>query len=236
MKLRKKFYDKFSIVLALAVIFIALPAIAAAQDNIVFESWRDGTAQIFAVNPDGTGDGCNAQVGPPIDKNQCKNGGWEIFNFTRTFVNQGDCINFVKNGGTTSAVSHPGGINVLMGDGSVRFSVEVLKISLPNSPLDYDSVDARDPNAESKARALFDAAFRLRSGLVITVPRDASHVSGRFPEAEFFINDGGDANVLAVELQNVFVSSYQVSSGGTTATAALSLNFTKIEYKTVPIE
>jgi hypothetical protein len=47
---------------------------------------------------DGIGDACDAQTGPPTSKEQCKNGGWMIFNFPRTFVNQGDCFGFVNTG------------------------------------------------------------------------------------------------------------------------------------------
>jgi prepilin-type processing-associated H-X9-DG protein len=199
------------------------------------------------TDADGIGDACDAQTGPPADKDQCKNGGWAIFNFPRTFVNQGDCIDFVNNAdvsavqqssATTPASNHAGGINVLLMDGSVRFSREVLKISLPNSPLEYDFVEARDPNAESKARALFDAAYRLRRGVIITVASDTSGVSGRFSAADFFINDGGDTSVLAVEMKDVIVSSWQTSAsdGSGIPRAAASLNFTKIEFKTVPLE
>ncbi len=35
-------------------------------------------------------------VGPPTDKNQCKNGGWKTFN-NPSFKNQGQCISFVEN-------------------------------------------------------------------------------------------------------------------------------------------
>jgi hypothetical protein len=37
-------------------------------------------------------------IGPPTDKDQCKDGGWLTFNFPRTFRNQGDCIQFVNTG------------------------------------------------------------------------------------------------------------------------------------------
>jgi outer membrane protein assembly factor BamB len=37
-------------------------------------------------------------VGPPTDKDQCKNGGWANFSTPRTFRNQGDCIQFVETG------------------------------------------------------------------------------------------------------------------------------------------
>jgi YVTN family beta-propeller protein len=35
-------------------------------------------------------------VGPPTDKNQCRNRGWREFTFPRTFKNQGDCVSFVN--------------------------------------------------------------------------------------------------------------------------------------------
>jgi prepilin-type processing-associated H-X9-DG protein len=206
------------------------------------------------LDADGIGDACDAEIGPPTDKDQCKNGGWAIFNFPRTFSNQGDCVTFVKDGGfpavqqSSAATSrHSGGINASFSDGSVRFSndsttgsidgsVRPIKyISLPNSPLEYGFVDASDPNAESKTRALFDAAYRLRRAVIITAPSGTLGVSGRYGAADFFINDGGDASVLAIKLENVIVSSYQVSGGdgGSLPLESYSLNFTKIEYKTL---
>lgn len=44
------------------------------------------------------GSGCDTQIGPPVDKDQCKNGGWQLFNVPRRFNNQGDCIQFVNTG------------------------------------------------------------------------------------------------------------------------------------------
>ena len=37
-------------------------------------------------------------VGPPRNKDQCKNGGWRVFDTPRKFDNQGDCIQFVNTG------------------------------------------------------------------------------------------------------------------------------------------
>lgn len=37
-------------------------------------------------------------VGPPTNKDQCKNDGWKTFNTPRTFKNQGDCVSYVSNG------------------------------------------------------------------------------------------------------------------------------------------
>lgn len=50
------------------------------------------------LDNDGIGDACDSAIGPPTDKEQCKNGGWMQYNFPRTFKNQGDCIQFVLTG------------------------------------------------------------------------------------------------------------------------------------------
>jgi hypothetical protein len=47
---------------------------------------------------DGIGNACDGLTGPPINKDQCKNGGWQLFNVPRKFKNQGDCIQYVNTG------------------------------------------------------------------------------------------------------------------------------------------
>jgi hypothetical protein len=47
---------------------------------------------------DGIGDACDPHTGPPTNKEQCKNGGWQRFDVPRAFENQGDCIQFVNTG------------------------------------------------------------------------------------------------------------------------------------------
>lgn len=47
---------------------------------------------------DGIGDACDPATGPPTNKDQCKNGGWMLFDVPRLFKNQGDCIQFVNTG------------------------------------------------------------------------------------------------------------------------------------------
>jgi hypothetical protein len=47
---------------------------------------------------DGIGDVCDLETGPPSNHDQCKNGGWKLFNVPRKFKNQGDCIQFVNTG------------------------------------------------------------------------------------------------------------------------------------------
>jgi len=37
-------------------------------------------------------------VGPPTNKEECKQDGWRTFNVPRAFKNQGDCIQFVNTG------------------------------------------------------------------------------------------------------------------------------------------
>ncbi len=36
--------------------------------------------------------------GGPATKDECKDGGWESFDFPRTFKNQGDCVQFIETG------------------------------------------------------------------------------------------------------------------------------------------
>lgn len=47
---------------------------------------------------DGIGDACDTTTGPPTNKDQCKNGGWQRFDVPRKFKNQGDCIQYVNTG------------------------------------------------------------------------------------------------------------------------------------------
>jgi hypothetical protein len=37
-------------------------------------------------------------VGPPTNKDQCKDGGWKIFTIPEKFKNQGDCVSYVETG------------------------------------------------------------------------------------------------------------------------------------------
>ena len=39
-----------------------------------------------------------AGYGPPTDKDQCKDGGWQRFDVPRKFTNQGDCVSFTNTG------------------------------------------------------------------------------------------------------------------------------------------
>ena len=82
--------------------------------------WGSASGPTIASNPGGTGDAvvdpdgvvdytpfltstattpcAPPPVGPPTNKDQCKNGGWATFNTPRVFKNQGDCIQFVNTG------------------------------------------------------------------------------------------------------------------------------------------
>lgn len=58
------------------------------------------TAPVPDVDNDGILDPCDSfvAVGPPTNKDQCKNDGWKSFNTPRTFKNQGDCVSYMSNG------------------------------------------------------------------------------------------------------------------------------------------
>jgi len=47
---------------------------------------------------DGIGDSCDPQTGPPANKEQCKEGLWQRFNYPRSFTNQDDCLRFLLRG------------------------------------------------------------------------------------------------------------------------------------------
>ena len=50
------------------------------------------------VDFDAVGDACDAAIGPPFFRDQCKNDGFRFFNVPRVFRNQGDCMRFVNTG------------------------------------------------------------------------------------------------------------------------------------------
>ena len=137
-------------------------------------------------------------------------------------------------GNDYSEPNFTGGIYVAVGDlDTPRTLVAVSRIALPNSPLEFSFVDANDPDAASKTRALFDAADRLRRGIVISVPKGAWNVTGRIPAVKFFVLAGeNQGTFLQVTLKDVLVTSYQ--SGGHTGrsvpTDQFSLNFERIRF------
>jgi hypothetical protein len=65
-------------------------------------AWDDfvGNADAFKIGVAGCTTTYNFEpaVGPPTDKNQCKNNGWKKFN-NPAFKNQGQCVSFVASGG-----------------------------------------------------------------------------------------------------------------------------------------
>jgi uncharacterized repeat protein (TIGR03803 family) len=57
-----------------------------------------GTTAGGGANDIGTIFKLTLNVGPPTDKEQCKDSGWMKFNLPRKFRNQGDCIQFINTG------------------------------------------------------------------------------------------------------------------------------------------
>jgi Tol biopolymer transport system component len=47
---------------------------------------------------DGIGDACDPHTGPPQNTDQCKNGGWRLFDTPHQFKDQGDCVQYVNTG------------------------------------------------------------------------------------------------------------------------------------------
>lgn len=67
-----------------------------------FQSSSAGAEEAFVTKLDATAPPPTPTptpgVGPPTNKDQCKNYGWQTFNVPRAFKNQGDCIQFVNTG------------------------------------------------------------------------------------------------------------------------------------------
>jgi uncharacterized repeat protein (TIGR03803 family) len=57
-----------------------------------------GTTFYGGTNNLGTIFSLDVGVGPPTNKDQCKDGGWKTFTTPRKFKNQGDCVSFVNTG------------------------------------------------------------------------------------------------------------------------------------------
>ena len=57
-----------------------------------------GTTYFGGTNNAGTVFSLAVGLGPPTNKDQCKNGGWKAFTIPRKFKNQGDCVSFVNTG------------------------------------------------------------------------------------------------------------------------------------------
>jgi YVTN family beta-propeller protein len=60
-----------------------------------------GTNTVVATVPVGiepVGVAITPGIGPPTNKNQCRNDGWKVFTIPEKFKNQGDCVSFVNAG------------------------------------------------------------------------------------------------------------------------------------------
>ena len=112
---------------------------------------------------------------------------------------------------TASASRHSGGVLVAFGDGSVRFSVEVFAVYLPNSPLEFDRVNANDPNAAVKIIILFEAADRMQSPVLMSIPQNSVSVPAKFRTARLTVSDGGE-NRTEIKMETVLVSGFNHGS------------------------
>jgi hypothetical protein len=88
----------------LSTILSAYPNATLSQ-NLVLKAgsgWTGFTGNADALTVSTTGGSTTydfePDVGPPTNKDQCKNGGWQSFT-TPTFKNQGDCVSYVATNG-----------------------------------------------------------------------------------------------------------------------------------------
>ena len=69
------------------------------QSNSSDAGLQGGYDKVVVTSPSGaTTYDFEPLVGPPTNKDQCKDGGWSSFDLPRKFKNQGDCIQFVNTG------------------------------------------------------------------------------------------------------------------------------------------
>jgi N-acetylneuraminic acid mutarotase len=69
---------------------------AAVTAGKIYAVGGENSTGVLATNEEGSFG--TLTVGPPTDTNQCKNGGWMLFNTPKLFKSQGDCIQFVNTG------------------------------------------------------------------------------------------------------------------------------------------
>lgn len=138
--------------------------------------------------------------------------------------------------------------------GSAPTAIEISRIVLPNSPFGFDRIDSRDGDAGGKAVQLFGAAANSASGLIISITKTAMRAAANkmrcsnnlkqlvlashaaIPMVEILVGDLGNSKPVAIELQDVIVSSYLVSAadGSGIPMENYSLNFAQIKYKYKP--
>jgi autotransporter-associated beta strand protein len=147
----------------------------------------------------------------------------------------------------TYAGSYRGGVYVAAGDldGDGIQASRISLLSLPDGG-GAGVVDARDADAASKVKMLFNArsSLGLANTLVISIPQNSTPQSfralnhlrqaqagGRKIEVmEFFVNDARNPKGVAVKLEDVMITSYQTGGSGD---CSISINYTKIEFKNV---
>jgi hypothetical protein len=74
------------------------PSYVVETDGVVFNDTTydfELVAPTATPTPTATMTPTPTPVGPPTNKDQCKNGGWQTFN-NPTFRNQGQCVSYVE--------------------------------------------------------------------------------------------------------------------------------------------
>jgi quercetin dioxygenase-like cupin family protein len=66
--------------------------LSATEDVVVYNTFLVPEGRPTTVNIPGNERRC----GPPADVNECKDDGWAMFNHPRSFIDQGDCVQYVR--------------------------------------------------------------------------------------------------------------------------------------------
>lgn len=236
MKLQKRTYKKFSIVLTAAVVFLALLAVAAAHGKLVF---TDRFANIFSIGQD------NSK---------------KIVLSKTEFLNNSNADGDSDKGGAGISIqcydpTFTGGISVAVGDldsDSLSMNrIDVSRISLLTGSFDGGAgvVDSCDPDAASKIKMLFEVRsnLRLTNDVVIDIPQNntaegfetlnylrGTHASGtRIPVLELFVIDSGSSKGMKITLKDVTVSIHGMDFENLMTGHQIRLNFR--EAQTPPI-
>lgn len=168
------------------------------------------------VDHDGVGDACDA----PVNKDECKNGGWKKFAYPKRFKNQGECMSFVESNRTivvhSTADNGPGSLRqalALAPDGGKINITGRGKITLTSGELIVNkSVSILGPGAANLEVSGNNASrvFHILPGPTVAIS-GLKITNGTDPDF-FFGNGGGIYSDRATLVINSCVISH--NSGG----------------------